>query len=85
MADPDITESSERGPDFPPLRCARCDGEMERGFVIDRDHWYAGKEAHWARGTPAKGFFGLLKDPPRQKQIVTYRCTRCGRLESFAP
>lgn len=58
---------------------------MEQGFVPDaKDH--GAKLSVWVEGPPRKGFFGMLKVRGlRQVPIETYRCQRCGVLESYAP
>jgi len=39
----------------------------------------------WIKGTADKGIFGLLKIKDRERlPVVTFRCPKCGRLESFA-
>ena len=41
----------------------------------------------WIKGTADKGIFGLLKIKERDRErlpVVTFRCPKCGRLESFA-
>ena len=57
---------------------------MEESFVVERAHGSYPVEPHWAAGKLTKSFFGLLKLNSPEKAVVTYRCTRCGRLESFA-
>jgi hypothetical protein len=57
---------------------------MEPGFIVDEG--YGTRTAsRWFRGEAQYGFFGSLK--VRRKEGVdvdTYRCTRCGYLESYA-
>ena len=67
--------------------CYRCQGAMAAGMLIDRD--YATKhQARWAAGEPRSGFGawlgGEVSGKRDQYRVVTYRCTRCGALESFA-
>lgn len=68
------------------LLCDRCDGTMERGFTIDRSH--NGAHQHmWCPGVATRSFWsGGVKSHHLTTgiNITTYRCTRCGRLESFA-
>jgi hypothetical protein len=67
-------------------RCIRCDGELEKGFLLDRgDHDFK-NQADWASGEPNTSFFrfSVLQSGSRKLPVVTYRCTNCGRLESFA-
>ena len=57
---------------------------MEPGFVVDESY---GKKAvaKWVAGEPRKGFWtGLKVGAAEQVEIATYRCRRCGYLESYA-
>ncbi len=58
------------------MKCAKCNGEMEEGMVKGSSGHDAGqkwgKEINW-RGRVKNG-----------KDIVVYRCTSCGYLESYA-
>jgi hypothetical protein len=67
--------------------CYRCQGAMTAGLLIDRD--YSTKnQARWASGEPRRGvgawFSGEASGTRDEYRVVTYRCTRCGALESFA-
>ena len=59
---------------------------MEEGFVLDHTHggrlqstWIQGKpeQSRWGAGVKLKNRMNL--------PIATFRCTKCGYLESFAP
>lgn len=65
--------------------CLRCQAKMEIGFMIDRTD--SGMcESLWSRGLPEKGWFGSLKLNSRECfPVRTYRCPRCGYLESYVP
>ena len=67
-----------------PPSCAKCAGTMERGFVVDQGHGLV-TVGDWIAGPPEKSFwFGLtLRGKPRLK-VATWRCRRCGFLESYA-
>ena len=57
---------------------------METGFIVDEGYGTR-TVSRWFRGEPRTGFFGILK--VRRKEAVdvsTYRCSRCGYLESYA-
>ena len=61
---------------------------MESGFVIDK----AGHDANfgfapeWAEGAPTRSFWTGLNLAARERHsVVTYRCSACGYLESYAP
>lgn len=59
---------------------------MEEGFVLDRGHYNAAQNvAQWIEGAPQRGFFGLKISGHKARAIRTWRCTRCGYLESYAP
>ena len=69
--------------------CPRCAKWMEKGYVLDIS--YGGAfQSSWVPGEPAEkrpilGAERGIKIPKLQRQkIVTYRCTGCGYLESFA-
>lgn len=63
--------------------CARCDGRMEVGFTVDAGYG----ESHvplWHRGPPQKKWWGLKVNKKETLPIETWRCNRCGYLESYA-
>ncbi len=65
-------------------RCGKCDGAMREGFLIDRAK-NATRVAHWAEGPPETWFLGILRlRGRRQLPIRTFRCSKCGYLESYA-
>jgi len=61
---------------------------MESGFVIDKvgndpANAYA---PEWAEGVPKRSFWRGLNLAGRERHaVVTYRCSACGYLESYAP
>ena len=58
---------------------------MAAGFLVDHGHsaYTVGK---WVAGTPEKSIWTGLKLRGREQiAVVTYRCGRCGFLESYAP
>jgi len=65
-------------------RCGKCDGTMREGFLVDSTH-NSRRVARWAEGAPEYWFFRALKlRGRRQLPIRTFRCTKCGFLESWA-
>jgi hypothetical protein len=68
-------------------RCIRCDGPLEKGFMIDKGDSDMTRQARWASGEPNTSFWKLsaVQSGKVTLPVVTFRCTTCGRLESFAP
>jgi hypothetical protein len=73
------------------LSCLRCQGVMETGFTVDTSTNGGRLVGSWMAGEPEYStFFGkvlpvLAKMKGRAAiHTVTYRCTRCGYLESYA-
>lgn len=65
--------------------CPRCRGNMSEGFVVDRGHGNGLSQQKWVEGEPVKSFWFGLNTKDRDKfQVQTYRCDRCGYLESYA-
>ena len=69
--------------------CAKCGGEMVKGFAFDRtmgNNFLAG----WIDGEPEQGSFLGIKtgnvkvDHYRSLGIRGYRCGACGYLELYA-
>ena len=66
------------------LTCPRCSGTMETGFTIDEGYGTR-TVAKWVAGEPEKSIWTGLKLRGRDRlDVVTYRCRRCGYLESYA-
>lgn len=67
-------------------RCIRCDGELEKGFVLDKGDYDVASQATWASGDPNTSFWRMsaVKSGSRKMPVVTYRCKSCGRLEAYA-
>jgi hypothetical protein len=59
---------------------------MEPGFLLEQRDGNMKGVTEWVAGAPEKGWFGAVKVRGRRKLTVeSYRCTRCGFLESYAP
>jgi len=56
---------------------------MEVGLIPDEAHGRTGM-SKWVEGIAQMGFFGLKLRGRRQFEIIAYRCTKCGYLESYA-
>jgi uncharacterized Fe-S cluster-containing MiaB family protein len=58
---------------------------MEEGVLLDRGHGNVLVVEEWLEGAPEKSFWLGLKTKGRDRfPVATYRCTRCGYLESYA-
>jgi len=68
-----------------PETCLRCRGSMEPGFVVDRGHHSSPGTQEWVEGEVERNFWSGIKTKGRTKLAVrTYRCEKCGLLESYA-
>jgi Domain of unknown function (DUF6487) len=65
------------------LTCPKCKGTMEPGVIPDMANakvW----PSSWQRNSE-RGYFGGLKSwKVKRIEIIAFRCTRCGYLESYA-
>ena len=58
---------------------------MEAGFIIDESYGMR-TVANWIEGVAEKSIWTGLKLKGRRKlPAETWRCTRCGWLDSYAP
>ena len=66
--------------------CLKCSGEMEAGVIADSytDIAISMKVQTWIKGIPKKKS-AVLGFPGIKKTVLTYRCNKCGFLESYAP
>ena len=64
--------------------CPKCQGSMAVGFIARRtDNWR--KVANWVEGPPARSlWFGVNVSKTAKQEIQTWRCVKCGFLESYA-
>jgi len=65
-------------------QCAKCNGQMEQGFILDNT--YGGRiVGHWAAGAPKKAFLGITKMPEMKPiPMGAFRCSTCGYVEYYA-
>lgn len=65
-----------------PSECPKCQSSMSEGFVVD--HTYGGSDvASWVKGTPERSIWvGLKLGGKETFKITTWRCNRCGYLET---
>ena len=68
-----------------PTECSRCKGPMDVGLVLDRGDANIAIIQQWVEGAPETNFWTGLKTKGRESfKVLTYRCDRCGYLESYA-
>ena len=68
-----------------PSHCPKCQGAMTEGFVIDNTE-RGRKVSSWVEGVPVDSFWmGLKLGGKKPIHISSWRCSRCGYLESYAP
>lgn len=60
--------------------CPKCEGNMEKGLVIDRGDYSSIGVPKWAKGVKWGGF-GI---EGKTIDVVSFRCQSCGYLESYA-
>jgi hypothetical protein len=57
---------------------------MTEGFIKDEAHG-AVRTSMWVEGPPEKSFWtGTKTYGKKQVRITSFRCTKCGYLESYA-
>lgn len=76
-------------PFIAPPKCFKCGAATEAGFVIDTGYVHLG-QARWCPARTDAGKwtdFGLVTRAQVKQSIPvsTFRCPRCGYLESYAP
>jgi len=57
---------------------------MVEGVIVDKGYGTAGVSS-WMEGEPKKSIWVGLKMTGTQIETRTWRCRRCGFLESYAP
>ena len=64
--------------------CPKCNGRMELGTIIDMGYGSVSM-ARWHPGEAKKAWHGSIKlDKKALRDVETYRCQKCGFLESYA-
>jgi hypothetical protein len=65
--------------------CSRCQGAMSAGFVLDKIDDARARQSDWQEGNSKRNFWtGVKLHADLQRPITTFRCERCGYLESYA-
>ena len=66
-------------------QCPKCQSSMTEGVVIDNTYGSRGVSS-WLEGAPVKSIWvGLKLGGKKPIETKTFRCNRCGFLESYAP
>ena len=64
--------------------CPRCGGTLEPGYIVDEGDGTR-TVAKWIAGEPERSMWpGLTTRDKAKQDVTTYRCRRCGYLESYA-
>jgi hypothetical protein len=65
--------------------CPKCQASMVRGVVLDNTYrWH--RVSRWLEGLPKRSIWvGIQLQGKTPIEIVTWRCAKCGFLESYAP
>ena len=64
------------------LKCTKCNGQMLEGLVVDFNYTGAMPSMWVGNETQAAG--SNMTDGKRKVKTVTYRCSDCGYLDSYA-
>ena len=65
--------------------CPKCSGSMTEGVILDRGDYGSTSVSTYQAGAPRKSIWtGLKQSKDDQVPITTFRCNRCGYLESSA-
>jgi len=68
-----------------PVTCPKCEGQTQEGFVMDRAHGGGVVVSRWVAGIPVSSIWtGTKVGDKQQYPIQSFRCSRCGYLESYA-
>jgi hypothetical protein len=66
------------------VECIRCHTQMESGWVPDNTHGGLQRQ-NWSPGGPQPSFWtGLKLEKDQVIPVTTFRCPKCGYLESHA-
>ena len=65
--------------------CPACQRPMQQGYILGGSEGERREGEKWVLGAPEKSFWMGLKTGDRLVlPVATFRCERCGRLESYA-
>jgi predicted nucleic-acid-binding Zn-ribbon protein len=66
------------------IECIRCHAQMEVGYMLDATH-SGYQQQNWSSGEPKPSFWmGLKLAKDQVRPVTTFKCPRCGYLESYA-
>ena len=63
-------------------KCSKCGSDMQEGFIVDKGYNCTTRPS-WVAGKPQKSWLGTEVDGKTQYPIQTFRCIKCGLLESY--
>ena len=70
---------------MPASQCPKCGSSMEEGYLLESKHGNARDTTRWVEGEPERSFWtGLKLKGHAMLPVETFRCKRCGFLESYA-
>jgi len=66
------------------IQCVKCGTAMEPGYIPDRNMgWYDPRK--WFPGAlRLTGLKGVAKNKSTPLHVISYRCSGCGYIESYA-
>jgi len=68
-----------------PSPCPKCAGSMAEGFLMEYTSQSSRAPTRWVEGPPEPSTWTGLRIKDRAiLAVATYRCGRCGFLESYA-
>ena len=67
----------------PNPKCSKCQSPTEEGFILDKGDGNSSNVSHWVSGSPDKRWWGTKTGDKVKLEVITFRCTRCGYLESY--
>jgi len=71
--------------DHPAPACPTCAATMEEGYIPDLANSNTPSVPKWTEGQPERSFWWGLNLRNRERlAITTYRCPKCGLLQSYA-
>ncbi|MCY7345774.1 MAG: hypothetical protein LH614_06075 [Pyrinomonadaceae bacterium] len=66
------------------INCQKCNSLLEEGYVTDSTLTQSKSET-WIEGKTSKSIWACLDTSDKRSfEVVVYRCTNCGYLESYA-